>query len=179
MIDDIAMDIKTQKISASLGEDFLTWLWFKTEKDNGVFESPTNGVFTVVLGDKVVVMGGEGEFKESAMSSGKNSSFKEAKQGLKVGKKVVLAKLIIEYNGEEWSFAIKSEDFSFFSFKTPKVSKKINEDEDPDGKFFEKLYLIEKGVELFDEIFKDFLKKRFDPIWEEEVEEMRKWLMTD
>lgn len=179
MIDDIARDVKTQKISASLGEDFLTWLWFKTEINNGLFESSKNEVFTVALGDKVVVTGGEGEFKESAMSSGKNSTFKEAKEGLKTGKKVTSAKIIIEYNGEEWSFVIKSEDFSFSSFKTPKVSKKIQEDEDPDGKFFEKLYLMEKGLELFDELFKAYLKKRFDPFWGEELGEMRKWLKSD
>jgi len=120
-----------------------------------------------------------GEFKERAMSSGKNSTFKEAKQGLKLGKKVCSAKITIEYNGEEWSFLIKSEDFSMSSFKTPKISKKIQQDEDPEGVFFEKIFLIEKALELFDDVFYEFLKIKFDPAWEEELEEMRQWIKQD
>ncbi len=128
------------------------------------------------MGDKIVVHGGDGEFKESAMSSGKNSMFKEVREGLKNGKKVCSAKIIIEYNGEEWSFFIKSEDFSLSSFKTPKVAKKIQDDEDPDGVFFEKVYLVEKALDIFDNVFMEFLKLKFDPSWEEELEEMRSWI---
>ena len=176
MIENIANDMKAEKLAITIGEDFLTWLWFKSEKNNGMFTSTTNEVFSITMGDKIVVTGGEGEFKESAMSSGKNSSFKEAKQGLKTGKKVCSAKIIIEYNGEEWSFQIKSEDFSLTSFKTPKVAKNIQEDEDPDGAFFEKIYLIEKGLELLDDVFSQFLKLKLDETWDEELEEMKNWI---
>jgi len=179
MIDNIASEIRAQKLSLYLGEDFLTWLWFKSEKNNGLFTSKNGEVFSITMGDRVVVTGGEGEFKERAMSSGKNSTFKEAKQGLKLGKKVCSAKITIEYNGEEWSFLIKSEDFSMSSFKTPKISKKIQQDEDPEGVFFEKIFLIEKALEFFDDVFYEFLKIKFDPAWEEELEEMRQWIKQD
>ena len=178
-MENIREEIKSSKLSMSIAQDFLTWLWFKSEKNNGQFESPEGEVFGLTMGDKIVVQGGDGEFKESAMSSGKNSMFQEAKHGLRTGKKVYSAKIIIEYNGDEWSFFIKSEDFSITSFKTPKIAKKIQQDEDPDGLFFEKVYLVEKALDLFDSVFMEFLKIKFDPAWEEELEELRTWIKKE
>ncbi len=178
MIEGIAQDVRSNELSVNMGEDFLTWLWFKIEKNNGAFETEKGEIFTVTMGDKLVVAGGDGEFKESTISSGKNSTFEEAKEGIRCGKKVSSAKLILEYNGDEWSFLVKSEDFSFTSFKTPKVAKKIQDKEDPDGAFFEKVFLVEKAFELFDSLFANFLKIKFDPGWEEEIEEIKKWVMT-
>ncbi len=172
----IVKEIKEEESSSYLGEDFLTWLWFRSEKNNSVFVHETGEEFYLTFEDKIIVAGGEGEFKESAISSGKNSSFREARFGLRTGKKVVQAKVKIEYGGEEWIFQVKAQDFSFSSFKTPKVSKDSLDSEDPEGLFFEKLFLIDKALDFFDFLFLKFVELRNDASWEEEKEELKRWI---
>ncbi len=177
MVDNPSMSKEIKQESCShLGEDFLTWLWFRSEKDNSVFVNEIGEEFYITFEDKIVVAGGEGEFKERTISSGKNSSFKEARFGLRSGKKVVQAKLKIEYGGEEWMFQVKAEDFSFSLFKTPKLSKESMDSEDPEALFFEKLFLIDKALSFFDSLFFKFLTLRNDAIWYEEREEIKKWI---
>ncbi len=175
-INKITGEIEEEANSAYMGEDFLTWLWFKSEKNNSVFKDGEGEEFYLTFEDKIVVSGGEGDFKESAISSGKNSSFREARYGLRTGKKVVKARIRIEYAGEEWSFQVNGEDFSFSSFKTPKIASKEKGQEDEEGAFFEKLFLMDRALEFFDHLFLEFMKLRNDPRWEEEKEEIKRWI---
>lgn len=43
-----------------LGQDFLIWLWFKSESQGGTFMTPQGTSFNVFMEQSVVVQGGEG-----------------------------------------------------------------------------------------------------------------------
>lgn len=124
-----------------------------------------------------MVQSGEGESLETAVCSGPGAKLHEARTGLVRGKKVQQAKLRLEEDGHEWRAAVKAEDFSLGGFKTPKVEFRLEEGQDPDGPFLEKMYLLERALSFFDLLFVQFMKLRFSNGWSEELQAMRRWLV--
>lgn len=162
-----------------LGQEFLTWLWYKSESQGGTFRSPTGEHFALYMEQRVSVTGGEGDAKETTSVSGLMSELREAKTGLAMGKKVSKALIRIDADAEQWSGTIKAEDFSLSSFKTPKVEFKRDEGDEPDAAILEKLYLIERGLGFLDSVFLEFLKLRFSPEWKEEASAAGKWMTNE
>jgi hypothetical protein len=163
--------------SGILGQEFLTWLWFKSEVLSGLFKTPKGEHFTVFVEQRVSVEGGEGDSKETATVSGAHSELREARLGLRNGKKVNKALLKFEQDSEEWTMMLKAEDFGVGPLKTPKVETKREEGDDPDAAFLEKFYLIEKCSDFLDCIFQEFLQLRISSLkWNEEVDAFREWV---
>lgn len=165
-----------QAQDAALGREFLTWLWFKSEKRNGLFAGPDNLDFALYVEQRVSVQGGEGESLETATVSGRMSELKEARLGLSMGKKVSRALLRIERDAEAWQVSVKAEDLSFSGFKTPKVETRPEEGDDPDALFLERVFLLEKALGFLDSVFAGFVRLRLSPEWPAECGRVRAWL---
>ncbi|MDL2285160.1 hypothetical protein LJB93_00270 [Desulfovibrio sp. OttesenSCG-928-F07] len=161
-----------------MGQEFLTWLWFKSE-DSGVFKDADGNDFSVIMEKRIVVQGGEGDLIETASVSGAMSELREARLGLRTGKKVTRALVRFDQEPESWQFTLKAEDFSLGSFKTPKVESSPEKDDNPEAIFFEKIYLIEKGLSFLDVIYKTFIELRMSAAWKDEVELIQRWLYPD
>lgn len=169
-------DYLGQATDIILGQDFLTWLWYTSETKNGVFTTSDGLDFGLYMEQRVSVQGGEGESLETASVSGPMSELREARLGLTTGKKVTKALLRLEVNEDAWQVVLKAEDFSLNSLKTPAVDTSDKDDDDPDGAFLEKMYLVERCLTLLDEVYAQFLALRFGPEWPEEVKGVRYWL---
>ena len=176
MTEDIDLN-KAATLDPYLGQDFLTWLWFKSEKSSGMFRSASGEDFALYIEQRIAVQGGDGDNVETAVCSGPQAEMREARLGLTTGKKVNQARVRLEQDANEWQFQLKAEDFSFGSLKTPKVAMKAEEGDDPDGPFYEKMYLIEKALEFLDGLYLQFLRTRLGPEWREEMLALRSWIM--
>lgn len=159
-----------------IGQDFLTWLWFRSEQSGRPWQTEEGDSFAVTLEGRVMVQSGEGESLETAVCSGPGAELHEAKTGLARGKKVQQAKLRLEEEGQEWKVTVRAEDFSMGGFKTPKVEFRLEEGQDPDGPFLEKMYLLERAFSFFDRLFQQFLKLRFSSAWIDELRAIRSWV---
>ena len=155
-----------------LGQEFLTWLWYKSSV-GGIFNDPTGRPFTVSMEQRIVVQGGEGDHVETASVSGLDSELREARMGLTTGKKVSRALLRLERDPEAWQVTVKAADFTLNSLKTPKIEK--SDDDDPDALFLEKIHLIENCLELLDALYKAFLGVRLGAAWKDEVKQLKAW----
>jgi hypothetical protein len=49
------------------------------------------------------------------------------------------------------------------TFKTPKIIQDL--EDDPDGIFYEKMFLIEQAISTVDTIFSEYIKLRTSPEW--------------
>ena len=157
-----------------LGQEFLTWLWFRSETQPMGFKDKNGTPFSLNLEQRIVVQGGEGVNLETASVSGSLSQLREVRLGLRTGKKVTRALVRFEREELAWQTTIKAEDFSFGSFKTPKVE--MEKDDDPDAGFLEKMYLMELCLGLLDACYKLFLDVRLSALWDQEVREMSDWM---
>ena len=169
-------DYLGQTTDIILGQEFLTWLWFRSEVTNGNFTSKEGRPYNLYVEQRVSVQGGEGETLETATVSGSTSELKEARLGLSMGKKVTRALIRIEQDTEAWQLTLKAEDFSLGSRKTPKVEKADAEEDDVDGPFLEKIFLIESCLSLLDDAYRSFLEVRLSNEWNEAVQNIGQWL---
>ena len=159
-----------------LGQDFLTWLWFKSEKSGWLFKLPDDSEVNVYLEQKISVRGGEGEDAETATVSGPHAQFAEARLGLKSGKRVDRALIRFEQDGETWTVTVKADDFTLNALRPPKIDTRSEEGEDPDAKVLEKMFLIEKCTNFFDALYAQFLAIRLSPGWPGELSDFGEWL---
>lgn len=173
----MANELHSEGPEMILGQDFLTWLWFKGEYGNGMFRMHTDqSPYTVSMEQRVVVRGGDGEHIETASVSGAMSLLREARLGLAVGKKVVRALVRLEKGELVWQLTLKAEDFALNALRTPPLAKK-EEGDDPDASFLEKMYLVEQCLDLVDDLYRHFLSVRLAPQeWAKEVKDVAAWI---
>lgn len=172
------MDLSlVERENVILGQDFLTWLWFKTDSERILFSLADKRTFALQMEQRVSVQGGEGEGVETATVSSPRGELTEAKAGLRTGKKVNKAQLLFTMDQDDWLVQVNATDFGLSGFKTPKVATKDEEGDDPDGKFLEKMFLVERGLEMLDIVFVSFLKIRMNKKdWMEEAAKIKLWI---
>lgn len=159
-----------------LGQDFLTWLWYRIESGSHMFQLSDNTFYSVNMEQRISVQGGDGEGTETATVNSPRGELTEAKTGLKTGKKVCRAQLRFQSDEDEWTVTVKAEDFAMSALKTPKIATKDEEGDDPDSKFLEKIYLIERATDMFDTMYNQFLKIRLGKDWTEESRRIGEWI---
>ncbi|WP_243361280.1 hypothetical protein [Fundidesulfovibrio terrae] len=168
--------IKAAMQDVVLGQDFLTWLWFRSEKNGWLFKTPDGVEFNVYLEQRLSVRGGSGDNVEKAVVTGPHAEFTEAKLGLRNGKLVDKAVLRLERDGATWMVLLGADDFSLSGLKTPKIETRLEEGDDPDAPFLEKMMLVEQCVEFVDELYRQFLEVRLSTNWTDELRAFRSWL---
>lgn len=157
-----------------LGEEFLTWLWYKSEAKPDSFKDSDGTPFSVYMEQRIVVQGGDGQARETASASGSLSALREAKFGLLTGKKVTRAIIRLEKDEMAFQLALRAEDFCLGSVRTPKVER--GEDDDPDAPLLEKIYLLEQCAHMLDILYRQFLHLRISGAWTDEVRHIGDWL---
>ncbi|RJR42267.1 MAG: hypothetical protein C4576_16470 [Desulfobacteraceae bacterium] len=157
-----------------LGREFLVWLWYKSQTNQGRFSLGEAGEGELWF-DCRVVLQSEEEGTEKVICMGEKSNLREARFALAEYKSVTEAMLKLIIGDDEWSFTLDSTWMNFRSFKTPKVVQ--DNDKDPEGLFYEKFQLIEKALSAMDFIYASFIKIRLSPEWSsEELPALVKWI---
>ncbi|MFO7877493.1 MAG: hypothetical protein R6U55_13015 [Desulfovermiculus sp.] len=169
---------KAELLAPFIGQDFLTWLWFCTETGRGTWTTGAGEAVMLSMTQRVAVQGGEGESRDTATSAGPQSRLREARLGLRSGKKVHQARVHMEMDENHWQVQIRAEDFALSGLRTPKVELKVEEGEDPDARFLEKMYLIDKCLEVMDLAFSSFVHRRLSSDWPDEVKAVQEWIFS-
>ena len=160
----------------TIGREFLTWLWYKSEERNGTVLIPGMGEIELVFVRRLVLESGDGEYSERVVCQGMHADLKEGKEALRQGKKITAARLRIAHDKTEWEFTFKADRFHFQSMKLPTLTENDREDTDREGELLERIYLIEKAAEIMDRLFQAFLTLRISGGWDAEQGHMIKWI---
>ena len=157
-----------------LGKEFLAWLWFRTETERGHFQLGDKTI-EIWFDGKIILQGENERGLETITCSGESQNMKEARFALAENKEVVQATLVLSMDDNQWTFVLDSLWLNFKTFKTPKVIQ--DKRDDPDGLFYEKIFLIEAAVSAMDDIYAQFLKLRLSPEWvTEELPAFSQWV---
>ena len=175
------LKIKTQDNAdgadiSSIGREFLTWLWFKSEERSGHIALSKNEEVELHLLKRIVLEAGEGEYAQGVVCSGLHAELIEGKEAIRQGKKVKEACMRLLCDQNEWEFHFKADTFYFQSMKMP-VKDWTESPEDPSAALLERIYLIENAVKTMDKIYESFLSVRFSAKWtENEKAKLNQWL---
>ncbi|MFH1116023.1 MAG: hypothetical protein V1792_19085 [Pseudomonadota bacterium] len=173
------LDILREK--AFLGREFLTWLWFKSDVSGGRIDVPGKKVVEVIFLDRMTLDLSDVETPQTVALKGEHSELREGLAALKEGKKIEEARVSLRATVNEFTMVLKATWFSFGSFRTPQIlpGSEADPDEGVEGKFLEKAYLIEEGMDLVDLLFEYFLRLRVSDEWEsEELPALRRWVVS-
>jgi len=161
--------------SERLGREFLLWLWFRSEMDECRFDLEEGEPVEIWVDRRMVLKADRDGRLEKLTCTGENYHFKEARMALRDGKDLTEILLKLRLGDHEWQFVMDSTWMNYKSFRTPKVV--FDKNEDPEGIFYEKVYLIEQAVEVMDALFARFVRLRLSPEWKQKERPLLKnWI---
>lgn len=167
-----------------LGEEFLLWLLhgglegesFKVCTP-GTFDAGTP--FAAWIDDRIQLQGGGEAGPQKVAVSGSQDRYLEARSALRSGKNISSAAIHIEKDELQWRFVLNAELFTFGSFKCPPVKMEregVEELSERESAFYERLYLLEAGLQMFDSLLLQFLQQRLGQGWQTRQQEISVWL---
>lgn len=162
-----------------VGQEFLTWLWWKSEERGGSVFIPGQGDVIVVFEKHMLLEYGRGQENEKVICRGLQTELKEARTGIFIGKKLEQARIRLELNEQQWSFTLAAALMEFRNVRLPKTAAAdaYNPDQQQENEavILERIALFEELVSLVDALFKVFLEVRVGLEWRTEREKIRDW----
>jgi hypothetical protein len=172
-----------------IGTDFLLWLMYRTMNDSSEYRVTRPGPvgegepFVAYLNDRLVLRGGGDGGVQKITVAGPQDHFSEAHTALRTGKEITEAMLFLEKDDERWKTTLKGELFQFGSFRSPPVKIEKDDITDPQSEreavFFERMFLLETGLQLFDSLYVTFLMERLGNRWGATLRTIQRWLEAE
>ncbi len=172
------VDLITEK--RFLGQEFITWLWWKSEERGGSVNLPGQGDIIVVFEKHMVLEYGEADYSEKLICSGLQTELKEARTGLRTGKKLEQARIQIVKGDYEFNVTLGATLFEYRNVRPPKTGASVSEnaksDEEIEGLILERIFLFEELTRIVNDLFRVYLKSRLSENWQRELAEIRSWV---
>ncbi len=165
-------DLEDRQVHHIVGEDFLTWLWYMSEAEQGAIALENESVAVLIEGPLTFHMEGDGAHL-AVLRKGAPLLSAEAKTALLVGKKLKQARLNLVSGEDTWSCTLDADQFIFRGLKLPESEEKL----DPLSRFQERILRVDQFVDLFFRLYDEFLTRRSrEEEWKDEVQRIRKWV---
>jgi hypothetical protein len=164
-------EVEDEAAGGSLGQDFLTWLWFFSEARGGEVEVAREKWAVGIEGPLVFVLEGEGAH-EAILRKGSPLVSAEAKVALLNGKKLKSARLVLARGESQWAVTLDADGFAFRGLKVPKEERL-----DPVSRFQERMLGVAAFREAFFALFDRFLaERRNEGSWRETRTAIHRWV---
>ena len=171
------VDLITKK--RFLGQEFLTWLWYKSEERGGSVSLPGRGDVTVIFEKHMLLEYGEGQDQEKVICRGLQTELKEARAGLSLAKKPEQARLRLIWDDREFGLTLTAAVFEFRNIRLPKTVDQSDEGDGPEhleARILERIALFELLCDLVLELFGLFISIRCASEWQQELVHIREWI---
>jgi hypothetical protein len=169
-----------------LGRDFLLWLMHETMDSAAEYAVNQPGPalagdgFVAYLNDRLLLAASSETGVQKVSVTGPQDHFNEVRSALQGGKEIYEAVLYLEKQEQQWKMTLKGGVFHFASFRAPAVTLEKDDITDPElerqAVFFERMYLVEEGLQLFDSLLAAFLRERLDTGWASREQAIRSYL---
>jgi hypothetical protein len=165
-------DCDDETVGNSIGQDFLTWLWFYSEARGGMMRVADRGDFGIMVeGPLMFVLEGQGAH-EIVLRRGTPELSVEAKIALLSGKKLRRAKILLARGQETWQVTLDADLFTFRGLKLPDGEKL-----EPVSRFQERMTALDTFTGTFFDIYDRFLKERTAAkVWEKTRADIHRWV---
>lgn len=159
-----------------IGYEFLTWLWFVIETDQGYMRSVHPEITSLDVGNRLVLENRKTGTIETVTIKGDDAGLEEARLSLKKGGMVSEMNLMYRAADQKWQFTIKGESFHISAMKIPETGP-VESEEDWEGGVLERLFLYEKAMMLLNRLYNGFIRLRIQSEWSKRiVPEMKNWI---
>ncbi len=155
------------------GNEFLLWLWQRSEAQRGQITTDA-GTVAVVFEKSLDLECAYGATGKDVLRDAAPTQMPEARDGLRSGKVPRKANLILNAAGNQYSFSFQPEPFVLGSTALPQVE----DAETPRVLFEERIALLRELSKSIDSLYDVFLKSRCSSSWETQVATIRRWIQA-
>jgi recombination associated protein RdgC len=162
-----------------IGQEFLAWLWYKSEERGGSVDLPQIGDILVVFEKHMLLEFGEGDANEKVICRGLQTELKEAREGMRLAKKPEQARIRIARGDHEYGVTLAASVMEFRNVRLPKTAgtEDGNDADSLEGQILERIALLEELTFLVNELFRMFINIRVsDSKWADELILIRQWV---
>ena len=142
-----------------LGEEFLTWLWYRLETEGGDFSLGKGRDIGVSFDDYIVFSACDEDETEQILRGGTPSRTQEAATSLRNGRRLSRARLVIALGEQEWSLVLEGTTMNLLTVKLPPDA----ESETADARSVERAQAFLTLHELVSGLYGVFLEERLSP----------------
>jgi len=159
-----------------LGEEFLTWLWFRLETEGGDFDLGNGRAVGVSMDDYIEFAARDDDETEQVLRKGLPTRSAEARAGLRTGHRLKKAKLIVALGDLQWSLTLEGATLGLRSIKLPEDDPEATSREERDRERAAHFLLLH---EIVGQLYREFLRVRLRPEYlHSEAEAQARWMAT-
>ena len=177
MTEDFLAVVETKRF---LGREFLTWLVHTIEEEGGKITRDTD-VIELQLGDRVV-LAGAGPDRPRLTVAGTGDLRAEIGVGLRRGKLLDQAKLVIIRGERRWELSLDGGMLTYDSLRCPQLGERdAGAKDDPRAAFENDLFLriadLEDAIDVLDRLYAEFCRVRGSATWRKQtLPALRAWI---
>jgi hypothetical protein len=145
-------DLPDANAAGSLGQNFLTWLWFHLDQNHGKLPPTKDGEFGMMIDGPLSFIAEGASAQESVVRKGTPTVSPDARCALTTGKKLKQAKLLLARDRQQWEVTLDADEFVFRGMKLPD-----GETLDEVSYFGERMEFIYQFQKVFFELFRRFV----------------------
>lgn len=169
-----------------LGSEFMQWLMYRTVNGGSSYAVSCPGPaaaheqFCAFLDDRLLLVGSGSEGAQKVTVVGPQDNFVEVCAALRQGKEIAETTIYFEKLEHQWRLTLKGEMFQFGSFKCPtvRIEKGAEIKDEQLSIFYERMHVVEEGLQLFDSLLAAFLTQRLGDDWPVQSQRIQQWLAT-
>jgi hypothetical protein len=169
-------EIEDGDLPASPAEDFLTWLWYASEAEGGLFELKDEGTVGVALdGPLLFALEGERAAQEAVLRKGTPLSSAEARTALLAGVSFRRARLTLGQQSRSWTASFDAAQFVFRGLKLTEPEERI----DAASLFQHRIIELGAFFRILGALVERFVRLRDAPeTWSALQPKIRQWAKT-
>jgi hypothetical protein len=156
---------------AFLGDEFLTWLWWRDARHEGAFTLGDGTGIRVHIGEHLELETLTTDGPRGAFRGGSPGEAPEARVALKQGKRVTKARLLIYRGQQEFEATVTGRTLDLSTIKIPDVLTKVQ-----DEKFYDRIGLVEDLDGMLRDLYGQFVDLRVSANWAKELKEIQAWV---
>ncbi|TNE45050.1 MAG: hypothetical protein EP343_27660 [Deltaproteobacteria bacterium] len=161
-----------------LGREFLLWLWFVSETQDGMVTLPTEDpdkdpTVEIVIDDRIVLEPSYGQGNRHLLSGMEPSTAPETAFALQMNNMPSEMKMKVIRGSQAWAFSLRGEDLLLRSLRIPEVLSQKDDDY-----LYERIYLLEEMEEILEQLWHLFINARTSPLWDETRSNIQNWIQT-
>ena len=160
-----------------LADEFVLWLWYRSERDFTTFRLSTGDTVDLWVDDRLAFASSQEDKAVSTFKGGAPSTLPEARLSILSGRRIAEVRLGMRRGEAEWSFSLKVKGGGLLiqGLKIPAVVK-----DGPEEMVYERMYLIDAVTEVLGDLFTQYFNLRTSPEWDaSERAGLHGWLMGD
>jgi len=157
-----------------LGEEFLTWLWFRWETGGGEFTLSGGRVVGLALDDFLCFSAPSDDETEQTLRRGLPTRTAEARLSLRQGRRLKKARLLLAEGPRQWSATFDAATMAMTGVKLPDDAEEVESEQDRTADRAANWLALHEIVQA---LFAQFLRERLRPDYAKTAgEQQARWM---